>query len=209
MKQKIKYILTLSVILAGLNCFSQIETFISDTARLTYFPNSNNIEIDSIIAIKDYEKEYSEWKIYFDKNKRQLAFESILNADTCTKIDYWRNGTIKKKTVMVKGKDSIYRWWCDIQYYQNGQLIVEWCPSKFNDKTLITRYYPNGKKQMQWTQFQIGAVGIFTWWHDNGQKESEVNFENNVEEGERKYWNEDGVLIKTEIWKDGEIVNSK
>ena len=204
---KLKHILTISILLSGLNSFSQIETFITDTTRLTYLPTDNYAEIDSIIAIKNYDQEYAEWKIYFDNSKKQLAFESILNADTCTKIDYWRNGSVKKKTVMVKGKDNVFRWWCDTQYYQNGQLIVEWCPYKFNERTLITRYYPNGKKQMQWTQFQIGAVGMFTWWHDNGQKESEVNFENNREEGERKYWDKDGNLIKIEIWKNGEVIS--
>lgn len=209
MKRKIKYILTLSILLVGIDCLSQIETFITDTARVTYFQGNNYTEIDSIIAIKDYEQEYSEWKIYFDKDKRQLAFESILTGDTCTKIDYWRNGLIKKKTIMVKGGDNFYRWWCDIQFYQNGQLIVKWCPYQFTEKTLITRYYPNGKKQMEWTQFLMGAVGMFTWWHDNGQKESEVNFENYVEEGERKYWDRKGNLIKTEMWKNGEIVSSK
>jgi antitoxin component YwqK of YwqJK toxin-antitoxin module len=206
---KVIYFIAITFLLIGLSCYGQTETFITDTSRINYLLPANNTDIDSVVTIKDYEKGFSDWEIYFNKSKKQLAYESIINGDTCTKIDYWRNGNLKKKTLLVKGKDNYFRWWCDIQYYQNGQLIVEWCPSQFNEKTLITRYYPNGKKQMQWTQFQIGAVGMFIWWHDNGQKESEVNYENNVEEGERKYWDKEGSLIKSEMWVNGEIVSPK
>lgn len=204
---KLIYLIFTTFLLIGLSCYGQTETFITDTSKITYLLPPNNTDIDSVVIIKDYEKGFSNWKVYFDKDKKQLAYESIISGDTCTKVDYWRNGNIKKMTIMVKGEDDFYRWWCDIQYYKNGQLIVKWCPYQFTEKTLITRFYPNGRKQMEWTQFQMGAVGMFTWWHDNGQKESEVNFENYVEEGERKYWDRDGNLIKTELWKSGEVVS--
>jgi antitoxin component YwqK of YwqJK toxin-antitoxin module len=54
----------------------------------------------------------------------------------------------------------------------------------------------------------MGADGKMTWWYANGKLESESYYDNNEPTGEWKYWNEDGVLIKTERYEAGKLVET-
>jgi antitoxin component YwqK of YwqJK toxin-antitoxin module len=208
-KTKVKNLIIISfLILFASYGFGQDESFvISDTNNVIYDTSPSAEELDSVVLRKDYPKHYSNWKVYYDKNKTQLAFESHLDGDTCNTVDYWRNGGVKRKSTYVN-HDNFFIWWCTEHYYRNGQLIVIWCPSQFSERTLITRYFSNGKKQMEWTQFQIGVDGDFIRWHENGIMESRATYILNKEHGKWSYWNKEGILVKEEIWEDGELINT-
>ena len=190
-----------------LSCFGQTSYFLGDTTHFKYinvFPA--NPDIDSVIFIKEYEKRYTDWTIYFEKNKKKLAYKSVVKSDTCSITNYWRNGKIKSiDTYVNKGKYD-FRLSCSDSYCQNGQQIVHWCTDA---NFFVTRYYCSGKKQMEWTSNGIGVEGLIIKWYENGQKLSQGNFANNMQEGEWKYWDDKGKLLKVEIWKEGSLTETK
>ena len=96
-----------------------------------------------------------------------------------------------------------YVWLCHYEGCENGQKIINWCPYLFVNKTLITRYYCNGNKRIEYTQFEDKWDGLFTEWYENGFKKEQVNFINNNMEGEKKYWDNKGNLIKIELYQSG------
>jgi antitoxin component YwqK of YwqJK toxin-antitoxin module len=48
--------------------------------------------------------------------------------------------------------------------------------------------------------------GVWTWYHQNGEVESVANFVAGLKEGEQFFYDEDGVLLRSEFYKNGELV---
>ncbi len=203
-------LMVLVLALVGMNGMvnSQTITFIDDTANIRYDTEPNDIILDSLVNPKDFNKEYKTWKVYFDHNKKQLAFESYLENDSiCIHNDYWRNGRLKRKGTFYKVTNDFFGWGSDETYCSNGQLLCKCC---FNDDTLCIGYYCNGQKHFQYNRIEGAyANGLYLVWHENGQKMSEVNFVKHVEEGEKKYWDEKGKLQKIEVYKEGKLIETK
>jgi len=201
-------IIILFLNLLFISSFGQSTHFLTDTTDFIYtnkFPFAN-ADTDSVVYIKDYTKRFTDQAIYFDRDKRALAYKSVVRSDTCIISNYWRNGKLKSRdTYLNKGKYD-YRKSCSDLYCENGQLIVHWCAEV---DFFVIRYYCSGKKQMTWTHDGIGAKGPMVKWYENGQKFWEVNYINNMEEGEWTYWDEKGKLLKIEIWKEGVFAGIK
>lgn len=169
---------------------SQTITFIDDSININYGVVSGLNELDSIAQPKIYSEQYSEWKVYFDKEQTRLAFESNLKGDTCSRIDYWRNGVVKQKSIFIKGEHNIFNLWYIERYCLNGQLITKFHPNK-NKEKIISSFYCSGKKRSE----SYNPGGYYIEWYENGQKKSErMGFKNNDEEW--KYWDEKGNLKK-------------
>jgi len=186
-----------------------IETTIYDSVQVTYQPAEDK-KLDSLVSVKDWNKKNMEWKIFFDSNKKKLAYFSSIIADTCTRTNYWRNGKIKDKAIYVKSNEGDFRWWCQESYCENGQLIVKHCPHiDFIEDQLLTRYYCNGKKDLEYTQHGNTAIGNFTKWYEDGTTQFINHFDENGPSGEWKFWDEKGNLKKVETYKDGSLIDTK
>ena len=177
---------------------------ITDTTLFNYSKENNyNAELGNTIHFKKFGSNNNNiWKIYFDTNKKNLAYETRFKGDTLFQIDYYEIGHVKLMDSYIKNGRS-YVWLCHYEGCENGQKIINWCPYLFVNKTLITRYYCNGNKRIEYTQFEDKWDGLFTEWYENGFKKEQVNFINNNMEGEKKYWDNKGNLIKIELYQSG------
>jgi len=55
--------------------------------------------------------------------------------------------------------------------------------------------------------YQKGA-GIHRSGFRNRQLRREIRYENNLKEGKESHWREDGTLEKTEIYRNGELIET-
>ena len=185
--------------------------FIDDTTYFKYEVDSNHLDMDSLIMITVWEKINTDWKIYFDHNKTQLAYESNLKGDSCIQIHYWRDGKIKQKDSYIRNKEvkTDFIWVHEIRYCRNGQLILDGAINNFDELLSHVTYYCNGQKKIQWSQKGFYSEGLYTIWYETGQKKLEGNYISGKENGEWKYWNDKGKLQKIEIYKEGKLIKTK
>jgi len=205
-----KYIVPTILTLFALTIRAQNITVFSDTMHVGINLNKQQPELDTTIYILDDNHYSVPWKIYFDNAKTKLAYESIVKGDTCTEFNYWRsNGKLKRKMkYYILPNEDFYNWVYEENYCENGQLIRKCNPN--NPKTEhIINFYCNGKKKSEFTFVGINWEGLFTTWFENGQKESDGYYTKTKKQGEWKYWNENSELVLTEIYKDGELIESK
>lgn len=51
--------------------------------------------------------------------------------------------------------------------------------------------------------------GVSTWYNEYETKTSEVNFMNGKKEGIQSFWNGNGILIKEEVYENGELIETR
>ena len=69
-------------------------------------------------------------------------------------------------------------------------------------------YYENGNKMSERHYKDGNEDGVSTWCYEDGEKWKEITYE----KGEKilvSYWNESGYFTRSEVWKDGKIVEEK
>ena len=72
---------------------------------------------------------------------------------------------------------------------------------------LSISWYENGQKSNEYTQIFGHPCGLDTERYENGQKKSEGNWTDlDVQDGPWTYWNEEGNVTKTEMYRGGELV---
>lgn len=127
-------------------------------------------------------------------------------------ISYTSNGSIEMQVLYEEGKEVNRR-------YENGEF---------------TEYYPSGIPKSRYTYSGGQKDGPFIEWYDIGTYEMvpaepgdaemgiaqrqkltgtkikcEGDYLNDVQEGEIKYYDERGLLTKTEVWQDGKLLSTK
>lgn len=196
----------------------QTITTLADTANVLYSPPNIGMEGDSQVFVRNKERYTIPWKVYFDKDKKNLAYQSTLNGDTCTTFDFWRtNGKLKKKTKFVKDTSwvnpiygPVFHWYYEERYCVNGQQTYKGYPNNSSSQKVIL-YHCNGKKKLEYTlnADNIAPEGVFMMWYENGKKQEERYYKNGIPEGVWTYWKIDGSIYKKEKYIDGEQVETK
>src|ERR1700744_6362874 len=114
------YIFCFQVILATTGLKAQVKTYLGEKSHISYakFPG-----LDSIVYIdSSYSRDFP-WIVYFDKQEKNIAFESHYKGDTIYENDYWRNGRLKQRKIMIR-KDSIPPvWYFEETHCENGQVV--------------------------------------------------------------------------------------
>ena len=207
----LKPLIAISLLLLSLAAASQTKLLLSDTSIVGYYPSTEWEDIDSLVYIHSGGGDCTlcdDYLVYFDNEFQNIAYVSQSFGDTCVVQDFWRNGNLKRKTVYLKHSDGFPIWWFDEIYCQNGQVIFKGPSPNQPGKKLFINYHCNGTKKLEFYHEGMGADGKMTWWYANGKLESESYYDNNEPTGEWKYWNEDGLLIKTERYEAGKLVET-
>ncbi len=181
------------------------------------------------ICYKDQEKDgYSiiyyksgtiEWLSYY-KNGKKIAptFEFYESGSLKSHLDYkssfsrgwYENGKLEGESIPIDTifEDAILTKY----YYENGNLkrIVH----HNVEKGLATDYYENGQKWREGHIFNLELYQVGKWqeWYKNGVKSREYFFEENqpnVKTDTWSWWDEDGNLIKQEIYKNNKLLKEK
>jgi hypothetical protein len=123
-----------------------------------------------------------------------------------TKKEYWPNGKLKLQQPYRNGLEhGTHKAW-----HENGTLSYDmpYTNGKVNGR--INKWWDNGKKRFSGAYKNGLAYGEHTSWHDNGRKSSVVTFKDGKPHGPHKEWDsEDGTLIKHDIYKNGDNVQTK
>lgn len=94
---------------------------------------------------------------------------------------------------------------CEDLIHDNGYnwYYLEDHKSPFSGK--CTLIYPDGSPKME-RDFVEGKVhGLVTEWYENGQLKQTIEFDTNLQSGEKKEWDETGRLIYHANYKRGEL----
>ncbi|MCW3085696.1 MAG: hypothetical protein JWP12_3062 [Bacteroidetes bacterium] len=204
-----KQIFLAFICLVSLSLKAQQVFLYSDSAHVVKFL-STEPELDTIVLISDKDYNTVPRKVYFDQKKTRLAFEVIIKGDTTITNDYWRsNGKLKRLQTSYKLPNEDF-YVADYQefYCENGQLIRKGHLNNTGTEHIIN-YYCNGKKKNEFTFIGMYWEGLYTAWYENGQKENEGNYVKTKKDGEWKYWDQSGKLLLIEIYKNGELTESK
>jgi len=94
-------------------------------------------------------------------------------------------------------------------YCENGSIIYKGPSLNQPGKKQIINYYCNGNKRIEFYHMGIGAEGKMTKWYANGNLESESYFESNEPINRWKYYNQNGELIREEIYENGKLTSTK
>jgi antitoxin component YwqK of YwqJK toxin-antitoxin module len=106
---------------------------------------------------------------------------------------------------------------------QDGRRVGEWMARVPGTDSVITRMlYKDGKLNGQYTSNNAGAglsvqgtfkddgrEGEWVWYRDTGAVESKVTFVKGKKEGDQLFFNVYDELLKTEVYKDGKLVETR
>jgi antitoxin component YwqK of YwqJK toxin-antitoxin module len=190
---------------------AQHKTYIGDTSTIEYFKDRFNRPIDSITWDKMEGKDTS-CMVFYEKEMKTIAFRSYLKGDTEYRYDYWRNGELKQKTIVVFYSPDNHLWIWTEAYCQNGQLI-----EKYNHADTAIRhrigYYCNGQKQYECDfGYKYGTQGEIKVWYEDGKLKElghkQIKNGHGEVEGDWNYYNENGKIDSTEVYKNSVIVET-
>ena len=118
---------------------------------------------------------------FFDNGKPSRTFEYKNGYLSGKYYSYYYSGQIENESTYAKDEYNAL----DIEYFEDGQI-----KSKVN--------YNNGDRQ-----------GLSEKFHPNGKLKEMINFKNDTRHGEAKYYDANGTLLKTVLYFNGEIYESK
>jgi len=125
-------------------------------------------------------------------------------------ISWHNNGKLEDESFYFDSTDADVH--IGKEYYENGQLKSE---SIYNaGKQKYYCYYDNGIKAWDGYIYNAlwGQLGKWEEWDKSGAKSREYYFNDsipNVREGIWKWWDENGYLIKEEIYKNDKLLEKK
>jgi antitoxin component YwqK of YwqJK toxin-antitoxin module len=198
------------------DCLCQNISNIKDTSIVSYIPtyrDSVTGHTDRLILNKDSER-FSEWLIYFDTNRTQLAYRSYFNDKTFVIEEYWKNGNLRYKTEYIDTTTMRYSSTLHYEtlYCENGQFVQKMIYGT-SEKQHIKSFYCNGNKWVdQYFTYtaKYGVVGNFRYWYENGNIMFDTNYDDfGNKQGEWNYWKEDGSLDRIEVYKDDVLIETK
>jgi antitoxin component YwqK of YwqJK toxin-antitoxin module len=192
--------------------FSQEKLTIGQSEKVIYSMDYENNELDSVVFISENGRfcKCDEIEVFFDKEKKNLAYKSFQIDDTCKTLDYWKDGSLKKLMFYVWDENipGAPNWTYHERYCKNGQAIYKGYVSNYWKMTDMVIYYCNGNKKVQRDSLGEQNEGKVTSWYQNGNIETEFYFKNREEVGDWKYYNVQGKLIKTEFYRLGKLTKT-
>jgi antitoxin component YwqK of YwqJK toxin-antitoxin module len=160
---------------------------------------------------------------YRDGMKKQ---ETIFKGKEEQVIFYYNSGKVRQRDISFTGlspyDSSIYIKVYTERWCENGTLIGKDSTNTLVPRKII-RYHCNGAKEAEFTLYQMHPIGKYSTWYPNGQPKeigqyydtTAANklkgFNNKIwfKQGEWRYYAENGKLIRTVIYKDGDILEEK
>ena len=198
------------LMLAAWACHGQEKLVIGMSERVIFDGSSEYEAVDSLVFVVDRGRSCvcDHIEVYFDVEMQHLAYQSFERNDSCTTIDYWRSGAVKKYTTYLKAENDMPLWWYTEYYCSNGQLIFKGPSPNQPQRKHYVNYYCNGNKMNAFDHVGMAADGQMTWWYENGNLMSVFFFEDGRQVGDWTYYHEDGKLQKIERYANGERVET-
>ena len=154
-------------------------------------------------------KEFSPSIDWFEDGKIKCIFNSRTKDSKQFALVWHNNTKLEDETYYIDDSTNAY---IGKEYYENGQLKSE---SIYNaGKQKYYCYYDNGIIAWDGYIFNAlwGQLGKWEEWDKSGAKSREYYFNDsipNVREGIWKWWDENGYLIKEEIYKNDKLLEKK
>lgn len=127
-----------------------------------------------------YSQEFNENGIVIENSNHKYEFGKPENFEKTQTFQFYDNGDLKSENILEGNSEKeteVYK-----EYYPNGFLKIE--------KNTI-----NGYKN-----------GIYREYFENGNVKYEGLFKNHIPIKKQYFYNEDGLQLKVEIWKNGKII---
>lgn len=161
----------------------------SQMMYLTYFVNGVAIEP----TMKWYESGEVEALIYSDSHS----------------FSWYKNGNFREKNSPIKGTINGFD---SKSYYKNGNIETE-CKNNIG-KALQKTYYPSGELLGSGyiINSQFTRVGEWKEWYKSGTLKKRYCYSDeiaNIPDGVWSHWDENGELIKQEVYQLGKLIDEK
>jgi antitoxin component YwqK of YwqJK toxin-antitoxin module len=196
-----------------------------------YDPSKKQKAFETEKVYYDPSFEYRRQSVSWHKDGTMKSKE-YMDGDTAIWLHYYPNGQIKRIYKNLWGRPEYnelgnYTWivLTEQKYYKNGQ--IKQTPIDFKSKDNCTRvqpltfYFENGLPSCQLNWLCGALVGEFKEYYENGKLKTfghyttDVNKDpsqplqnGGVENGEWKYYNEKGKLLKTETYDQGKLIRT-
>lgn len=165
---------------------------------------------------------WNEWDIITRLNFHENGqLEGYSFTDTLNQIvksySYYESGKIMvKSNAIINKNDPIHDTIHEIRYYESGNTISE---NYYNaGKQKMVAYFDNGKlmEEYSYIDMNLFLVGELKYYYENGKLKQQAFFkdgntreEANYRIGNWSWWDEKGNLVKQEIYRDNELVETK
>jgi antitoxin component YwqK of YwqJK toxin-antitoxin module len=94
-----------------------------------------------------------------------------------------------------------------IEYHPNGNVLVKGQKnSKGQEEGLWEWFYPNGNIKCRGTYKEGKMDGIAECFYVGGNIEIRASYKEDKRDGIMEWFDEQGYIIKTRVWKDGELI---
>jgi antitoxin component YwqK of YwqJK toxin-antitoxin module len=118
---------------------------------------------------------------------------------------YYPDGTLQEEATYSSDKrNGISRW-----YLSDGTLSIAYNYKNGNMEGMQKTFYPNGNIASEVNAVNNLEEGAYTEYFQKGNVKLEGKYLHGKKEGPWKEFDEDGKLIKTEIYKNGELKSKK
>jgi antitoxin component YwqK of YwqJK toxin-antitoxin module len=146
-----------------------------------------------------YESGNIHWRTPYKEGKRDGIQEWFDEQGNITKTTLWKNGEIIEET-----KPELTP---HIEYYLNGNVKVKGQRnSKGQREGLWEWFYENGNILLR-TPFKEGKEdGIEEWFWKELRNRCRTPFKGGKVDGIETFYDEQGNIVKTTLWKDGELI---
>lgn len=118
------------------------------------------------------------------------------------RLIYYPDGTLQESGTYSNDKrNGVSRW-----YLADGSLSIEYNYKNGNMDGIQKTFYSNGNIASEVKAVNNLEEGMYTEYFEKGRVKLEGKYVHGKKEGPWKEYNEDGDLIKTEVYKNNEVV---
>lgn len=168
--------------------------------------NSEELETKPSVGLTTNGKKQGEWKTYYT-NGQVAKVENFRNDTLNGKSFYFdENGNMKGKLFYTMGLkvDS------SIMYFSNGRInMEEWKDSVGKTQGLFRVYHENGQLSQLGFMNDNYLDDTCKTFFDNGQLKSIEFYKERKKEGRWQYFSKEGNLIRTEVYINDILANSR
>lgn len=91
------------------------------------------------------------------------------------------------------------------EFYDDGNFKSETIESNEDNILIYKEYYPNGFLKLEYTTKNDERDGVYREHYENGHAKYEGIYKEDIPIEKQYYFNEDGSLLKIEVWEKGKI----
>ncbi|RLD58092.1 MAG: hypothetical protein DRJ01_13015 [Bacteroidetes bacterium] len=158
-----------------------------------------------------YNNGISNFLINFYENGtiKMLDFDYSCKCDSSAKLDWSADGNLKEESKFL---DTSKIGFITSYYYDTGELMTKYT-ANMGIQPYVS-YYKNGKKGREGFIYNLTLCQNGQWqeWYKNGIRKREYYFDENipnVKVGTWSWWDEEGNLIKQEVYENNKLIDKK